>query len=263
MNAALMAELLAEGVALTIGIAMVRGFWRLSKSRSVGLGRVSQKLAGSASYGEVMNPASQSFGRRLRLERERLGISLEAIAASTKIKRSLLADLERDNVSKWPQGIYRRAFVREYAAAIGLPADAVVTEFLELFPEEGTPAGARSLRTESSNGLRLTLAENRNRELIGRVRRLLVATGELWCRPESGMAAHACYRSGVLECVRGDRIDVLPNSGGMLDSRSDVQVAAAHVAVHRIRPTLRWAVRPGVDPAGSASDARTTGKFEE
>ena len=49
-----------------------------------------------------MNTASLSFGRRLRLSRERLGISLEAIAASTKINRSLLADLERDDVSKWP-----------------------------------------------------------------------------------------------------------------------------------------------------------------
>jgi transcriptional regulator with XRE-family HTH domain len=106
------------------------------------------------------------------VRRERLGISLDAIAASTKIKRSLLADLERDDVSKWPRGIYRRAFVREYAAAIGLPAEVVVAEFLELFPEEGTPAGARS-------ELRLTLAEDRNQALIGTVRRSLVATFEL------------------------------------------------------------------------------------
>ena len=81
-----------------------------------------------------MNTVSLSFGQRLRLSRERLGISLEAIAASTKINRSLFAELERDDVSKWPGGIYRRAFVREYAAAIGLPAEAVVAEFNELFP---------------------------------------------------------------------------------------------------------------------------------
>ena len=92
-----------------------------------------------------MNTASLSFGWRLRLSRERLGISLEAIAASTKINKSLLADLERDDVSKWPGGIYRRAFVREYAAAIGLPAEEVVAEFNELFPEEGTPADTRTL----------------------------------------------------------------------------------------------------------------------
>ena len=125
-----------------------------------------------------MNTASLSFGRRLRSGRERLGISLEAIAASTKISRSLLADLERGDASKWPPGIYRRAFAREYAAAIGLPAEAMVAEFLELFPEEGTPSGARP-PADPSNELRLALAEDRNQALIGTVRRLLVATIEL------------------------------------------------------------------------------------
>jgi transcriptional regulator with XRE-family HTH domain len=123
-----------------------------------------------------MNTASLSFGRRLQFGRERLGISLEAIAASTKISRSLLADLERGDASKWPPGIYRRAFVREYAAAIGLPADEVAAEFLELFPEEGT---AQPPRADASNELRMTLAEERNEALIGTVKRLLVATFEL------------------------------------------------------------------------------------
>jgi transcriptional regulator with XRE-family HTH domain len=126
-----------------------------------------------------MNTGSLSFGRRLRLTRERLGISLEAIAASTKINRSLLAELERDDVSKWPGGIYRRAFVREYAAAIGLPAEAVVAEFNELFPEEGTPADTRTPRAESSNALRLTLAEDRKQALNGTGRRVLVAAFEV------------------------------------------------------------------------------------
>jgi transcriptional regulator with XRE-family HTH domain len=126
-----------------------------------------------------MNTASQSFGRRLQSGRERLGISLEAIAASTKISRSLLADLERGDVSKWPGGIYRRAFVREYAAIIGLSGDAVVAELLELFPEEETPAAARPVGTEPSTDLRLTLAVDRNQALILTTRRLTVATFEL------------------------------------------------------------------------------------
>jgi len=126
-----------------------------------------------------MNTASQNFGRRLRQARERLGISLEAIAASSKISRSLLADLERGDVSKWPGGIYRRAFVREYAAAIGLPAEAVVTEFVDIFPEEGTPAATPSLGMAPSTGLRLTLEVDRSQARVATVRRLAVATFEL------------------------------------------------------------------------------------
>jgi transcriptional regulator with XRE-family HTH domain len=126
-----------------------------------------------------MNTASQHFGRRLRQGRERLGISLESIAASTKISRSLLADLERGDVSKWPGGIYRRAFIREYAASTGLPVEAVVAEFVELFPEEGTAGVARPPGTDPSNELRLTLEVDRSQALAATARRLAIATFEL------------------------------------------------------------------------------------
>jgi hypothetical protein len=48
---------------------------------------------------------------------------------------SLLEELERDDVSHWPTGIFRRAFIRAYALAIGLDPDAIVREFLERYPD--------------------------------------------------------------------------------------------------------------------------------
>src|SRR4029077_18264381 len=85
----------------------------------------------------------ESFGARLRQRRERQHIALATIAEQTKIKLSLLEALERDDVSRWPSGIFRRAFVRAYAQAIGLDPDVVVREFLELYPDpiEVTVAG--------------------------------------------------------------------------------------------------------------------------
>jgi hypothetical protein len=77
----------------------------------------------------------QSFGARLRLQRERQQVALTAIAQQTKIKLSLLEGLERDDVSHWPEGVFRRAFVRAYAQAIGLEPDAIVREFLTLYPD--------------------------------------------------------------------------------------------------------------------------------
>jgi transcriptional regulator with XRE-family HTH domain len=79
----------------------------------------------------------QAFGLRLKSQRERRGVTLESIAESTKIKRSLLDSLERGDVKGWPLGIFRRAFVRAYAEAIGLAGDATVAEFVRLFPEPG------------------------------------------------------------------------------------------------------------------------------
>ena len=77
----------------------------------------------------------ESFGGRLRQQRERQDVALATIAEQTKIKLSLLEGLERDDVSHWPTGIFRRAFVRAYAHAIGLEPDVIVREFLEIYPD--------------------------------------------------------------------------------------------------------------------------------
>src|SRR5882672_3013020 len=76
-----------------------------------------------------------SFGARLRERREQQQVALTTIAEQTKIKVSLLEALERDDVSHWPSGIFRRAFVRAYAHAIGLEPDVIVREFLDLYPD--------------------------------------------------------------------------------------------------------------------------------
>src|ERR1044072_686171 len=77
-----------------------------------------------------------AFCTQLKASRERRGITLHTIAVSTKISESLFADLERGNLSRWPTGLYRRAFFREYAALAGQPGEPTVTEFVRLFPED-------------------------------------------------------------------------------------------------------------------------------
>jgi GAF domain-containing protein len=76
-----------------------------------------------------------SFGARLRAQREQQQVALSAISADTKIKLCMLEGLERDDVSQWPAGIYRRAYVRAYARAIGLDPQTLVHEFLEAHPD--------------------------------------------------------------------------------------------------------------------------------
>jgi transcriptional regulator with XRE-family HTH domain len=77
----------------------------------------------------------ETFGPRLRSERERRGISLETIAAVTKVGAELWEGLERNDFSRWPSGIFARAFVRDYARAVGIDADDVIDEFCRLFPQ--------------------------------------------------------------------------------------------------------------------------------
>lgn len=76
----------------------------------------------------------ETFGPRLRAERERRGISLDTIASVTNVGIDLWEGLEKNDFSRWPSGIFARAFVRDYARAVGLDADEVIDEFCRLFP---------------------------------------------------------------------------------------------------------------------------------
>lgn len=82
------------------------------------------------------------FGAQLREARERKGISLRQIAASTKISVAALEGLERNDTTRLPGGIFSRAFVRSYAIEVGLDPDETVRQFLQLFSGEtpGAPS---------------------------------------------------------------------------------------------------------------------------
>jgi len=82
------------------------------------------------------------FGGKLRQARERRGISLRQIAASTKISVAALEALERNDMSKLPGGIFSRAFVRSYAIEVGLDPDETVREFLERLQSDEAAAAA-------------------------------------------------------------------------------------------------------------------------
>jgi transcriptional regulator with XRE-family HTH domain len=127
--------------------------------------------------------ADESFGYRLRSERERRRIALEAIAENTKISIGLLKGLERNDLSRWPSGIFRRSFIRSYAEAIGLDADETLREYLEQFPEpiEDLSAVDAAAAAAAGNGktpaartvLRLTLADAHPPFFPGRILRRL------------------------------------------------------------------------------------------
>jgi cytoskeletal protein RodZ len=77
-----------------------------------------------------------SFGENLRRERELRGVSLREIADSTKISVRFLEALENDRLEILPGGVFRRAFVREYARHLGLDAERTVAEFVYAHPSE-------------------------------------------------------------------------------------------------------------------------------
>ena len=85
-------------------------------------------------------------GSRLRAARQAKQLSLREIADTTKISVSVLEALEENDVAWLPGGIYSRAFVRSYAAEVGLDPEQTMRDFMSRVPSEGITE-----RTEHDN----------------------------------------------------------------------------------------------------------------
>jgi transcriptional regulator with XRE-family HTH domain len=121
-----------------------------------------------------------AFGQQLRRQRERAGVTLDALARRTNVMASLFAALEQGDCSRWPPGVYGRGFLRAYASAIGIDPDGLVADASEHFPqfnEDGTSrplglAGALGRRREQ---LRMSLDDGP--PVLSRSWRALLAFG--------------------------------------------------------------------------------------
>ena len=73
-----------------------------------------------------------SLGATFRREREARNISLEEIAAQTKIGIRLLRAIEEERFERLPGGIFNISFIRQYARHLGINEEVAVREYLHL-----------------------------------------------------------------------------------------------------------------------------------
>lgn len=91
----------------------------------------------------------ETFGPDLKRIRIRRGLSLARIAEATNVGEELWAAMERNDFSRWPAGIYARAYLRTYASMIDVDPDLVVDEFCRWFPH-GDRRADRIIREQAS-----------------------------------------------------------------------------------------------------------------
>ena len=114
-------------------------------------------MMSTVTRGMAEPPAAVRAGADLREARERLGWSLEEMAAGLRIRMPHLEALEEGRISQLPGNAYAVAFMRTYARALGLDDEEMVRRFkaevaevgrrTELvfpipMPQRGLPAGA-------------------------------------------------------------------------------------------------------------------------
>lgn len=103
----------------------------------------------------------ESFGTRLRREREQRKITLDEISVSTKIGTRFLRALEEEQFDQLPGGIFNKSFVRAYARHLGIDEAQAVADFTlasgaslpESKPEETSELAVLASRAqETSDG---------------------------------------------------------------------------------------------------------------
>ena len=72
----------------------------------------------------------ESFGARLKREREKRKITLDDISVATKIAPRFLVALETDQFDQLPGGIFNKGFVRSYARHLGLDENQAIADFV-------------------------------------------------------------------------------------------------------------------------------------
>lgn len=60
------------------------------------------------------------LGTQLRSQRQEQGISLEKVAAKTRIQRRLLQAIKESQIDELPEPIYVQSFIKQYANMLGL-----------------------------------------------------------------------------------------------------------------------------------------------
>lgn len=101
---------------------------------------------------EQTGSGASGFGERLRREREMRGISLDDIAAATKIGTRLLRALEEEHFDALPGGIFNKGYVRAYAKYVGIDEERTVAEYLAAASEMAPDVRLIAHQNSSAHG---------------------------------------------------------------------------------------------------------------
>jgi hypothetical protein len=135
----------------------------------------------------------------------------------------LLESLERGDVSQWPRGLFRRAYLRDYAAAVGLAPEPLVAEFLQLFPEDGIG----ELPETAAAPMRLTLDMPPSAPVRRVGMRALVSCTELAVVCLVGSAAAFATGAQLLTACGAVALAYYPLAIAMADRRQAVRECAS------------------------------------
>ena len=89
-----------------------------------------------------LKPNLSPGGVDLSVYRQKAGVSLEQVAAKTKISMRFLRAIESEDFSQLPGGIFNTNYLRQYAQAIGLDEQELLERYTKKMHPRGTAVAA-------------------------------------------------------------------------------------------------------------------------
>ena len=109
------------------------------------------------------------LGTRLKEARLSKGYSLDDLQEITKIQKRYLIAIEEGNYSIMPGTFYVRAFIKQYADAVGLEAEEVLDEFKKEVPHQPQEEVAQSITTSPTRRKLNSRSTNRLLETMPKI----------------------------------------------------------------------------------------------
>jgi cytoskeletal protein RodZ len=134
---------------------------------------------------EMEHILSDDIGGRLQRARERRGLSLSDAARRTKLSIDILQAIERNDFSRLPGGMFRKAYVRTLAAEVGLDPNAIAADYCARFETAIVPA-AESPDAELDRKLVAQLSPSSRRSVVTVA--TLAAAAAVWLMVRPGPA---------------------------------------------------------------------------
>lgn len=109
------------------------------------------------------------LGARLKEARLAKGFSLDDLQEITKIQKRYLVGIEEGNYSIMPGSFYVRAFIKQYAEAVGLDSDEILAEYKQDVPGSQSAEVAQSFTQSPSRRKLASSSSNKMMEMMPKI----------------------------------------------------------------------------------------------
>jgi cytoskeleton protein RodZ len=202
-----------------------------------------------------------AFGEQLRQAREAKHITLQEIAATTKISCRALQALEDEHFSQLPGGIFNKGFVRAYARYVGLDEEQMLAAYLATAKVDGSPeTDMQAMSSQVATAGAGAREPSVNGTTVVGILALIVALalGGLWLREQRKEAREQAAASQASSPVAMPPVTVVPPvtaAAGEPSSSAEAAGSSGQNPTQNVPPSVTPSAMPNAGQSAASNTA--------